>query len=89
MADDDVREEFAVGASARESGGGKVRLVLDDLRLVEGAPDLAWKQWSYYTDFELEAEALERGELDRAELEAIGRAVVVRLAALRAAARED
>lgn len=83
--DDLIREQFAVGISVREEEG-QLELILDDLERVEGSSPARWKQWAYFTCFRLEPEVFEESELSEKQLAAIGRAVVVRLNALRSVA---
>lgn len=80
--DDRVRDKFAIGISIREEEA-RVELILDDLELIQGTSPPRWRQWAYFTYFGLDPKSFEESELSEKQFAAIGRAVVVRLNALR------
>jgi hypothetical protein len=79
--DDGVRPNLGVVVSLLDTGGGKCRVILDDVR--SGAPrrDTSWVFDSFCTHKILDSGAVDRVELSDDDYRDIGIVVMARLAA--------
>ena len=80
--DDGVRPDLGVVVSLLDIGGGKCRVILDDVR--SGAPhrDTTWSFDVFYTHTVLDSDPVDRMELSDDEYRGLGVAILARLIAL-------
>jgi hypothetical protein len=81
--DDGARGEVGIVISAVERGGGRVRLVFDDVVAEKAVASRCWRAGALFTWNEYEESALSEMTLSAEDFAAIGEMVVARLQALR------
>ncbi len=83
MTDDDgKRPQVGVVVTLRDMGGGKTRVILDDVKSDSPCREASWSFDLVYTHKDLETAAVDSMELPSAEYEGLGAAIIARLLAL-------
>lgn len=70
--------KYAVCAILRETPGGDLRIVLEDIRSVGSFPG-EWRHFAFFTDMKLERESALSHSLSDEDYMAVGQAVMARL----------
>jgi hypothetical protein len=81
--DDGARPNLGVVVSLLDTGGGKCRVILDDVRSAAPQRETSWSFDLFYTHKILDADAVHRMELSDDEYRGLGIAIMARLIALR------
>jgi hypothetical protein len=80
--DDGARPNLGVVVSLLDTGGGKCRVILDDVRSAAPQRETIWSFDLFYTHKILDADAVRRMELSDDEYRGLGIAIMARLIAL-------
>jgi hypothetical protein len=83
MTDDDgKRPQVGVVVTLRDMGGGKTRVILDDVKSDSPCRETQWSFDVFYTHKDLETAAVDSMQLPNDEYEGLGAAIMARLLAL-------
>jgi hypothetical protein len=80
--DDGVRPDLGVVVSLLDTGGGKCRVILDDVRSSAPRRDTTWSFDVFYTHKVLDSDLVDSMELSDDEYRGLGVAIMARLIAL-------
>jgi hypothetical protein len=80
--DDGARPSLGVVVSLLDTGGGKCRVILDDVRSAAPQRDTSWSFDLFYTHKILDVDAVRKMELSDDEYRGLGIAIMARLIAL-------
>jgi hypothetical protein len=80
--DDGARPNLGVVVSLLDTGGGKCRVILDDVRSAAPQRDTSWSFDLFHTHKILDADAVRNMELSDDEYRGLGVAIMARLIAL-------
>jgi len=80
--DDGTRPQVGVVVTLRDMGGGKTRVILDDVKSDSRCRETQWSLDLFYTHKDLETAAVDSMRLPDNEYEGLGAAIMARLLAL-------
>jgi hypothetical protein len=80
--DDGARPNLGVVVSLLDTGGGRCRVILDDVRSASPQRETTWSFDLFYTHKDLDSDAVNRMELSDDEYRDLGIALMARLIAL-------